>query len=115
MAVRVEASELTPSIKLVVLSGRLDMAATEADYPVVEKALEESTAGIVVDLAKVEFVSSSGFRMLLAICEAAHAAGKTVAITRPRPSVYKIFKVAGLDSRLPFFEEQVASTENTGQ
>jgi anti-anti-sigma factor len=105
MAVRVVAGELQPGIRVVALSGRLDMECAEADYPVVRDALEESAAGIVVHLGAVEFVSSSGFRMLLALYQEARAAGKVVILTRPRPSVYKIFKVAALDTKLPFCEE----------
>jgi anti-anti-sigma factor len=105
MAVRVIADELQPGIRVVALSGRLDMESAEADYPAVRDVLEQSAAGIVIHLGAVEFVSSSGFRMLLAIHQNARAAGKVAILTRPRPSVYKIFKVAALDTKLPFCEE----------
>jgi len=105
MAVRVVAGELQPGIKVVALSGRLDMESAEADFPLVREVLQESATGIVVHLGAVEFVSSSGFRMLLALHQEARAAGKVLILTRPRPSVYKIFKVAALDTKLPFCEE----------
>jgi len=105
MAVRVIAGELNPGIRVVALSGRMDMDSAEADYPTVRGVLEESTAGIIIDLGAVEFVSSSGFRMLLATYRDARAAGKVMTLTRPRPSVYKIFKVAALDTQFPFCDE----------
>ena len=112
MAVRVIADELQPGLKVVALSGRLDMESSEADTPVIRRALDASALGIVIHLGAVDFVSSSGFRMLLATYQAARNAGKVMILTRPRPSVYKIFKVAALDTKLPFCEEhEVAPIE----
>jgi len=114
MAVVVKQSALNPTMKVVVLSGRMDMEAAEADYPFVRQALDESQHGVVVDLGAVDFVSSSGFRMLLATYRAAQGAGKAMVLTRPRPSVYKIFKVAALDTVLPFCDEgEVGAVETS--
>ena len=81
------------------------MEAAEADLPVVREILKQSASGIVIHLGGVDFVSSSGFRLLLAAHQQARAAGKVMILTRPRPSVYKIFKVAALDTALPFCAE----------
>jgi anti-anti-sigma factor len=113
MAVRVIAEELKPGIRVVALSGRLDMESAEADSPTVCDALEQNATGIVLDLGAVEFVSSSGFRMLLAAYQAARAAGKSLTLTRPRPSIYKIFKVAALDTQFSFCEEHEARAIET--
>jgi len=66
--------------------------------------LEQTTAGMVIDLRQVDFISSSGLRMLLSIFQAAERAGKTLALAHPQPAVYKIFKVAGLDTQWSFFD-----------
>jgi anti-sigma B factor antagonist len=101
--------DLSPGIRIVVLSGRLDVEALERDYPAIREELDQSDAGIILDLGDVEFVASSGLRMLLMAYRDAREAGKYIAFTRPRPSVYKIFKVAGLDQSLPFHEEAASS------
>lgn len=109
MVICVRTNELEPGVKVVILSGRLDVEALERDYPTVRQVLAESAVGVVVDLARVEFVSSAGLRMLMLMCRDAQGAGKAVAFIRPQPSVYKIFKVAGLDGRLPVFEEEASA------
>ena len=111
MAVEVRASHLKPEVSVVLLSGRLDMEAVETDSPKMLQALEQSAAGIVVDLGGVEFISSSGLRMLLAAQLDAEGAGKTVALARAQPSVYKIFKVAALNAKFRFFEDESAAIQ----
>jgi anti-anti-sigma factor len=105
MVVLVADRELDLGMKIVALFGRIDMEAAEADYPVVQQAIDDSPAGIVVDLKEVDFVSSAGFRMLLMAYKEAQRVGKVMLLTRPRPSVYKIFKVVALDQVLPFCDE----------
>ena len=111
MAVDLRASELNPDVNVVVLSGRLDMEAAEADSPTVLQALEQSPAGVVVDLGAVDFISSSGLRMLIAAYQNAQGTGKKMALIRARPSVYKIFKVSALDTMFRFFDDEAGATE----
>ncbi len=106
MAVQFRASEADPDFTVLSLSGRLDIEAVQVATPTVRSALEQSAAGMVVDLREVDFISSSGFRMLLAVYQEAQRAGKALALAHPQPAVYKIFKVAGLDTRFSFFDDQ---------
>jgi anti-sigma B factor antagonist len=93
------------------LSGRLDLEATEADAPVLQAALNESRAGVIVEMEAVTFISSSGLRMLIATHQNAQAADKKLAIVRAKPLVYKIFKVAGLSDAFRFFETEAEAVE----
>jgi len=111
MAVQFRASEVNPDITVLSLSGRLDLEAVEAATPVVRSALEQSAAGMVVDLRQVDFISSSGFRMLLVVYQEAERAGKALALAHPQPAVYKIFKVAGLDTKFSFFDDQADAVQ----
>ena len=111
MAVSVRVSELNPQVTIVVLSGRLDLEAVEQDAPLVQQAVSECDAGVIFDLGGVEFISSSGFRLLLSAYQETHGAGKTLALTHTQPAVYKIFKVAALDSRFSFFDNEASAIE----
>lgn len=111
MGVEVKNSELSSNVRVVRLSGRLDMDAAEADSPVLRLAVDESPAGVIVDMEAVTFLSSSGLRMLIAIRQSALAAGKNVAITRASPMVCKTFKVAGLEDVFRFYESEGAAVE----
>jgi anti-anti-sigma factor len=111
MVVEVRASRSQPDVSVVSLSGRLDLEAVEADSPALLQALQQSAAGIIVDLGGVEFISSSGLRMLLAADGDAQGSGKRVALVRAQPSVYKIFKVAGLGPKFRFFDDENAAVQ----
>lgn len=114
MAVEVRPSEEKPDVSVVLLSGRLDMEAVESDSPRLQEALQQSAGGIVVDLGGVEFVSSSGVRMLLAADMDARGSGKAIALARAQPAVYKIFKVAGISDKFRFFDDAEAAVRALG-
>ena len=109
MAVEIRGCESNAQVQIATLSGRLDLDTTDADSPVVMQSLADSTAGVVIDLGGVEFISSSGLRMLLAARKEATATDKQIAIVRARPPVYKIFKVSSLDGIFRFFESEEAA------
>jgi len=115
MAVDVRASELNSDVKVVALSGRLDMEAADADSPALQQALQQGVAGVVVDMGAVEFISSSGLRMLIAAYQTAQEAKKPMALIRAQPSVYKIFKVSALDAMFQFFDDEVQAIQTLWQ
>ena len=115
MAVDVRASELNSDVTIVLLSGRLDMETADADSPALEQALQQSPAGVVVDMGAVGFISSSGLRMLIAAHQSAQEAGKPLALVRAQPSVYKIFKVSALDAMFRFFDDEAQAVQTLWQ
>lgn len=115
MAVNVKASELNADVRVVQLSGRLDMEAADADTPALRQALEQSPAGVIIDMEAVEFISSSGLRMLIAGYQSAQEAGKPMALVRAQPSVYKIFKVSALDAMFRFFDDEAEAIQTLWQ
>ena len=104
MPVDVTPCEQNADVKVVLLSGRLDMADAEAVRETMKQALADSAAGIVVDMGALGFISSSGLRTLISVQKEAAAAAKQVALVAAQPPVHKIFKIAGLDSVFCFFE-----------
>ena len=83
------------------LRGELDLATA----PELEQLVNESIdAGndVVVDLRSLEFMDSSGIRVLVAAHARAGRTGARVIVVRPRPgsAVAKIVEVSGLDGEL---------------
>jgi len=106
MSIDIAPCEHKADVLKVLLSGRLDMADSESVRLIIQQALEDSGAGILVDIGALEFISSSGLRALIAAQKDATATGKAMALVSAQPGVYKIFKVSGLDSVFTFFEDE---------
>ena len=83
------------------LAGDLDMSATFALEPVLDRVLAGGPRELVLDLGDVAFVDSSGLGLLIATHERAGRAGVEMAITGAGPEVQRLFHVAGLDGVLP--------------
>lgn len=100
------ASAVNPLVHILALSGRLAVE-TEAQAKVqLMEAIKQSPNGLVLDLEAVNFVSSAGLRMLLTIYKNAATGETKLAMMRPRPEIYKLFKLAALDATFNVFENE---------
>jgi len=92
----------------VVLRGELDLATA----PELEQLLTEridANQEVIVDLRGLEFMDSSGIRVLVAAHARAGRVGTRLFIVRPAPgsAVGKIVDVAGLDRELNILDDPV--------
>ena len=83
------------------LTGDLDMSATFALEPVLDRVLANRPEELVIDLEDVPFVDSSGLGLLIATHERADRAGVDMAITGAGPEIQRVFHFAGLGGILP--------------
>ena len=83
------------------LSGDLDMSATFVLEPILDRVLAGAPGELVLDLAEVPFVDSSGLGLLIATHERADRAGVDMAIAGAGPEIQRVFHIAGLDGVLP--------------
>ena len=83
------------------LAGDLDMSATFALEPVLDRLIAANPREIVLDLGNVGFVDSSGLGLLVATHERAARADVDMAITGAGPEIQRVFAIAGLDGVLP--------------
>jgi anti-anti-sigma factor len=83
------------------LAGDLDMSATFALEPVLDRVLADAPRRLVLDLEDVAFVDSSGLGLLIATHERASVADVDMAITGAGPEIQRVFSIAGLDGVLP--------------
>ncbi|NOZ21770.1 MAG: STAS domain-containing protein [Planctomycetes bacterium] len=104
MDIEILNAEANPDVRVIRLSGRLDVIGAQELEPQILDAAAKCEAGLVVNMEGVEFVSSAGLRIILAVRKEADAAGKPLALVHVRPLVYKIFKIAALDKVFQFFE-----------
>jgi anti-sigma B factor antagonist len=94
---------------VVEISGRIDAARA----PELEAALDDLRASgnknLVLDMQAVEFVSSSGLRVMLTARKAAQRAGGDLFIAQPSQRVKDTLDIAGLDVIFTTFDDREAA------
>ncbi|HEX4033675.1 MAG TPA: STAS domain-containing protein [Solirubrobacteraceae bacterium] len=103
----VAASE-TEGEQLIAANGELDIATVPVLEEAFERALEAAPARIVVDLAGVTFIDSTGLRMLIRIAE--RSADGQLEI-RSTPVVDRLLQVTGLLDQLPLVRSGGGTSE----
>lgn len=74
--------------------------------PEVAAAIAECPDGrLQIDLAGVEFVDSSGLRVLIEAHQSRQDAGRSLVLTNPSPVVRRLFDIAGVDGYLEIVDE----------
>jgi anti-sigma B factor antagonist len=79
------------------LHGELDIAAAPQLGAEIARAQSESgSEAIVLDLADLQFIDSSGLRAILTAHERAREAGRELAVTPGGPQVARLLEIAGV-------------------
>jgi anti-anti-sigma factor len=89
-----------------VLAGELDLASSGNLVEVVSRICGEGAQVIVLDIAQLDFIDSTGLRAILSSRARCAQAECALAVEpeadRIRPQVRRLFQVTGLLERLPF-------------
>jgi anti-anti-sigma factor len=79
---------------IVRMSGELDLASSDR---LAALLAELSDATVVVDLADLTFIDSSGIAALVAAKDRLESAGRELVLTRPQPNVDRVLEMTGLE------------------
>jgi anti-anti-sigma factor len=96
-------------LSVVSISGRIDAASAPELEEILEKQREDGFKNIVLDMAEVSFVSSSGLRVMLTARKAAKKGGGRLAIAQPSERVIDTLDISGLDVLFETFENREAA------
>lgn len=102
-------SEMTPTITLVALHGRLDAAGTERIGARLGEALAQAGRHAAVDLSGVSFIASMGMRLLVGSARALHQRGHRLVLFDAPELVLQALQDAGLDLLMPCVESRDAA------
>ena len=98
---KMEIADTADGLVNVTLAGRLDPLAVERIEPDLAASIVPRGARAIVDLSRLEFISSMGLRMFITIArDLARNNGKLV-LYSPQPWVNMIFTTAALHSIIP--------------
>jgi anti-anti-sigma factor len=80
----------------VVAAGEIDMSTAGQMQASLNAALDDHPSGLVVDLAAVTFMDSSGIAALVHAHNRAAEAGATLTVVDPQPIVRRVLEITGM-------------------
>jgi anti-anti-sigma factor len=96
-------------VEVVSLSGTLDAWAEPDVRAALQEILRAGRSRLVLDLATLRRVDSSGLSALLSVLKAARAAGGDVVLLAPSAAVVSVLRLTRLDQILETFDDEAAA------
>jgi anti-anti-sigma factor len=96
---------ITGDVAVVALSGELDVAgAALLEHELDRVATDHQATGLVLDLSDLEFMDSTGLRLVVLTDERTRADGRSFSLVRGRPDVQRVFEITRMTDRLDFVD-----------
>ncbi len=92
------------------LHGELDMATSPALDKALTAAFDGAGTAVVVDLANLTFMDSTGIAVLLGARQRADEGGHSLVVRAPRRAVLKAFRLTGVDQILAIEPDETLTT-----
>jgi anti-anti-sigma factor len=90
---------------LVRLRGELDISTAPALEENLARAESDGPALLVIDLSRLEFMDSTGLRLLIGADARARTAGRRLVLGRGNEMVQRVLRLTRLDERLEIVDE----------
>ena len=90
----------------VVLTGELDISTFDKAEKQIEEAEQEAPDLLIIDLAELQFVDSTGVRLILLADQRAQQAGRRLAIRLGRGQALRVFTMLGITDRFDVLDEE---------
>jgi anti-sigma B factor antagonist len=104
-------AEHTEADKVVVaLGGRLD-SNTSPDFEKLICPRIESTGSVIVDMSRLDYVSSAGLRVLLKAAKIARTSQHRLALAGLTPQVQEVFDISGFTAIFTIYETRQKALE----
>jgi anti-anti-sigma factor len=96
---------VTGDVAVVALSGELDVAgATLLEHELDRVAADHDANGLVLDLRELDFMDSTGLRLMVLADDRARAEGRRLSLVRGKPDVQRVFEITRMTDRLDFVD-----------
>lgn len=87
---------------LVTLDGELDTAAAEEVEQILQPLYNTNGLDVIIDCTNLEYIASSGLRILISILKGAIAGGSKVVLKGLNDDIKEVFKLTGFISLFEF-------------
>jgi len=92
-------------VVVVAFAGELDLAGCDRATAALQEAEEGGPRVVVIDLDRLEFIDSSGVRVLIEAHDRARVGGHRLLVTRGGGEVARAGRLLGLDDLLPIVDD----------
>jgi anti-anti-sigma factor len=96
---------------IVEAEGRLDAATAPAFESDVAALFADQPPKLLLDLTKLDYISSAGLRVILSLTKKSKAAKGSLALCNVTGLVREVIELSGFDNFLPIFETVVAAMD----
>lgn len=97
LAARLSVTNPAPSVWVIAPHGRLDAALCSGLTMVVNEHLDVGRRRLVIDLSRVDYVSSTGLKTLVSLWQKAREAKGNMVLASVQPRVLEVLGIIGLD------------------
>lgn len=87
---------------LVTLKGELDTAAAAEVEETLQSLFNSNGKDVVIDCTELEYIASSGLRILISVLKGAKAGGSKVVIKNLNDDIKEVFKLTGFINLFEF-------------
>lgn len=109
----IEVKNLDEGKAIAYLNGRLDVAVSgEIEEQLLEAIENDNLKFLILNMAEVEYMSSSGFRVAIALLRRLKELGGTLKISNLRPAVKRIFDVIELTTLFDIYDSEDEAVES---
>lgn len=93
-------------VAVVTVTGRIDTATSGEFEATIQELIDKGQKNLVMDFAAVDFLSSSGLRVLVSVRKKLRVAGGDIVLASPSERAADSFEIAGLDKLFPSYPDR---------
>ena len=101
--------ERTGDVLVLLPIGRIDSVNARPFESAVMDSISTGERHVVVDFKRLDFISSSGLRVLLLAAKALKAAEGTLVLCAMQSHIEEVFRISGFDRFIPIKQSRVAA------
>ena len=88
---------------IVQIAGRLDSGTSDSLAQQLHRIIDGGERRLVIDFEKLDYVSSTGLRVLLVAAKRLKAVDGKIALSSLKPHILEVFEIAGFKSIFPIY------------
>ncbi len=99
------------AVDIIAVKGRLDASSSEKAEERINRLLDAGGRSLLVNLCDLDYISSSGLRVLLAALKRLKKDGGALRIACAQPQILEVFTMAGFHRIFSIFPDEAAALD----